>query len=81
MKSSNPLVVSGVQSISTIISAVDNLYSVDPGTVTKDPDLSKTSYSKKISDEEDLAFYAVLLPSPWKPVIYDSSGCVSGEGG
>ena len=62
---------------------MDNLYSVDPGTV-KDPDLSvvqKTSYSEKISDEEDLAFYAILLPSPWKPVIYDSSGCVSGEGG
>ena len=78
------LVVSGVQSISTIIPAMDNLYSVDPGTVTKDPDLSvvqKTSYSEKSNDEEDLAFYVILSPSPWKPVIYDSSGCVSGEGG
>ena len=51
---SNPLVVSAVQSI---ISAVDNLYSVDIGTV-KDPDASavqETSHSEEPSDEEDLS--------------------------
>ena len=57
----NPLVVSGVQSISTIISAVDNFYSVDPGTV-KYPDLSvvqETSHSKESSNEKGPTFYAI----------------------
>ena len=78
---SNLLVVSGLQSIFTIISPVDNLCFVDPGTV-KDPDLSfvqETSYSEE-SNDEDPAFYVISSPSPWKPVIYDSSGCMVREG-
>ena len=64
----------------TIISPVDNLCCVDPGTV-KGPDLSfvqETSYSEE-SNDEDPAFYVISSPSPWKPVIYDSSGCVVRE--
>ena len=54
---SNLLAASGLQSIFTIISPVDNLCCVDPGTV-KGPDLSfvqETSYSEE-SNDEDPAF-------------------------
>ena len=55
----NLLVVSGAQSVSTIISAVDNFYPVDPGTV-KYPDLTvvqETSHSKESSDEKVLHYF------------------------
>ena len=50
----------------------------------KDPDcnlsvVQDTSHSEEPSDEEDSALYAILSPSPWKLVVYDSSGCVVRE--
>ena len=76
-------VVSWGQSISTIISAVDNLYSIEPD-IVKDPNLfvaqeTSSSRSEGSSVEEYPTFYAILLPSPWEPVINDSSSYVVRE--